>query len=80
MIDASEFFKKQEAFRKELTEVINRHSKENGSDTPDYMLAEYLCACLSAFDSAVNQRGMWHGHHTRVPITALTKDEARQTP
>jgi hypothetical protein len=47
------------AFRTELAAAINRHSKENGSDTPDYILAEYLEHCLYVFDHAVHAREMW---------------------
>lgn len=43
-------------FREDLAGVINRHSLENGSDTPDYILAGYLSNCLRAFDNAVNAR------------------------
>ena len=48
-------------FKKELTELINKHSLENGSDTPDYILAEFLERCLSSFDSAVLQRDYFMG-------------------
>ena len=34
-------------FEKELTVLINKHSMENGSDIPDYILAHYLCECLT---------------------------------
>ena len=40
---------------------VNRHSAENGSDTPDFVLAEYLTDCLAAFDKAVRRRREWHG-------------------
>jgi len=50
-------------FRKELESLINRHSKENGSNTPDFILAEYLESCLAAFDTAVQNRSKWYGHH-----------------
>ena len=43
-------------FRKELEKLINQHSKENGSDTPDFVLAEYLNDCLSAYNKAVSKR------------------------
>jgi hypothetical protein len=46
-------------FRQELAQVINRHSKENGSDTPDYILAGYLEDVLRAFDLASNRRKDW---------------------
>ena len=49
------------AFREELEHLINRHSKENGSNTPDYMLADFLCTCLVAFDATVNARDRWYG-------------------
>lgn len=43
-----------EEFQKELEQLINRHSVENGSNTPDYVLAQYLVACLAAYEGAVN--------------------------
>ena len=49
-------------FRKELETVINKFSKENGSDTPDFILAEYLVGCLNAFDRATTQREKWYGN------------------
>lgn len=48
-------------FRKDLASIINRHSKENGSDTPDFMLAEYLADCLELFDRSVKAREKWYG-------------------
>ncbi len=45
----------------ELTAVLNRHSAENGSNTPDYILAEYLKGCLAAFDVATRRREDWYG-------------------
>ena len=42
--------------RKEIEQAINKHSLENGSDTPDFILAEYLTDCLRMFDKAVNKR------------------------
>ena len=48
-------------FRQKLEDIINGHSKENGSDTPDFILAEYLTDCLDAFDKAVTRRTYWYG-------------------
>ena len=48
-------------FRKELEGLISRYSKENGSDTPDFILAGYLTGCLDAFDSALTAREVWYG-------------------
>ena len=47
-------------FRKELSSCINRHSRENGSNTPDFILAEYLEDCLAAFDRATKARKRWY--------------------
>jgi len=46
-------------FKKEITNLINRYSKENGSDTPDYILADYLVSCLEAFNKTTNARDLW---------------------
>jgi hypothetical protein len=43
-------------FQQELSSLLNRYSKENASDTPDFVLAEYLVHCLKAFDYAVRYR------------------------
>jgi len=40
----------------DLRQALNRNSAENGSNTPDYVLAEYLHSCLQAFDYAVRYR------------------------
>lgn len=55
------------AFRRELAALMNRYSLENGSDTPDYMLADYLIQCLRALDSTVNEREVWYGREKKVP-------------
>ncbi len=47
------------AFKKELEHLINRYSMENRSDTPDYMLAEYLVDCLKNYSRIVKQRDKW---------------------
>lgn len=52
---------KANEFRDELQHLINRHSQENGSGTPDFILAQYLKNCLYAFDVAVNSREEWYG-------------------
>ncbi len=50
----------RESFRKELENLINRHSQEGGSDTPDFVLAEYFIACLEAFNKATRRRAEWY--------------------
>jgi hypothetical protein len=48
-------------FKQELAEVINRHSMEGGSATPDFVLADFLGDCLAGFEYAVRQRNRWYG-------------------
>jgi hypothetical protein len=47
-------------FRRELTSLLNRHSREAGSDTPDFILAGYLLGCLENFDRCVAARERWY--------------------
>ena len=48
-------------FRAQLEELINRFSLENGSNTPDFILATYLVSCLKAYEKAVGDREKWYG-------------------
>jgi hypothetical protein len=48
-------------FSKDLELLINRHSQENGSNTPDHILADFLTNCLLIFDHNVNERAKWYG-------------------
>lgn len=48
-------------FRKELETLINKHSIENDSDTPDFILANYIKRTLETFGVAVNARDKWYG-------------------
>lgn len=48
-------------FYNQLTNLINQHSQENLSNTPDYILAKYVGDCLIAFNYAVNRREVFYG-------------------
>jgi hypothetical protein len=43
-------------FEEELRGLINRFSIENGSNTQDFLLAEYLIKCLQAYEYTVTER------------------------
>lgn len=60
--------------RKEIEEAINRTSTENGSNTPDWILADYLLACLKAFDTAVVARDNWYG---KQPVPGQNNENPR---
>ena len=48
------------SFEIELKDLINKYSKENESDTPDFILAEYLMFCLDNFNVIMNKRDKWY--------------------
>jgi hypothetical protein len=55
-------------FQDELSALINRHSIENGSNTPDFILAEYLRQCLDIFDTITKRRDSWWGWIIKLTI------------
>lgn len=61
-------------FISDLKFVINKHSRENGSGTPDFILAEFLSDVLAVFDGAVTQREEWYGRTAKEPATAPDGD------
>lgn len=48
-------------FKEELEKLINKHSIEAGSNTPDFVLAQYMNDCLKSFEEAINARETWYG-------------------
>lgn len=52
--------------RKQIESAINANSAENGSNTPDFILAEYLTDCLAAYDKAVLKRSEWYQRHDGI--------------
>lgn len=64
------------ALRNDIEHAINCNSAENGSNTPDFILAQYLEACLEAFDCAVYAREKWYGRDPRIgPAGMVTEDK-----
>lgn len=49
------------SLERELASVLNKHSAENGSNTPDFILAEYLISCLKAYNVATKSCRAWQG-------------------
>lgn len=58
--------RKRVTFMSELQTLINRHSIENESNTPDFLLAEYLLGCLSIYEHTVVKRDQWYGQTPRI--------------
>lgn len=62
---------KRERVVREFARVINCHSLENGSDTPDWQLAEYLVTCLEGYNKITQIREKYYG---RVPEPTPLED------
>jgi hypothetical protein len=61
-----EKYDKEGEFAKGLESLINHYSQENGSNTPDFILAGYLVACLTAFNEASKAREIWYGKFLHI--------------
>lgn len=48
------------SFEDELTALLNSHSLENASGTPDFILAKFMAGCLELFNTAVRLRANWY--------------------
>ena len=56
--------------KKEIETLINKYSRENISDTPDFVLAQFLLDSLKAYEQATQQREAWYGN----PRTIMEKN------
>jgi hypothetical protein len=52
---------RERSFSDDLKDLINHHSRENYSNTPDLVLAQFLVGTIKSFEEAVNQREAWYG-------------------
>lgn len=48
-------------FEEELRSLLNRYSIENESDTPDFILVDFILGCLNSYNTAMKERDAWHG-------------------
>ena len=49
----------------EIRRTLNCHSAENASNTPDFILAQFVLGCLAAYNQAVQQRETWYKRDAR---------------
>jgi len=61
-------------FESELTQLLNRYSKENDSNTPDFILAEFLIGQLKVFNETLQKREKWYSPHNGFPLETETFD------
>ncbi len=65
-------------FQEELGALINKHSLENESNTPDYVLATYLIKSLEAFNACIMLRDGWHGHSSIIGQKEAKKQDQEE--
>ena len=49
-----------ETFEQELAKLINKYPLDNESNTPDFILAQFLQGCLNAFNAGLRARDGWN--------------------
>ena len=60
----------------DLAALLNGYSLENDSNTPDFILAEYLIRCLDAYNMALVDRARWYGRMDVPGLGSLPFEEA----
>lgn len=65
----------QPTFERELESLINRFSQENGSNTPDFLLAQYMVGCLKLWNEIVTAREKWYGRSGTAPATIEQQEQ-----
>jgi len=67
-----------QTFGAELTALLNKHSRENKSNTPDFLLARFMLDCLRSWERSTRGRDEWFGVELspgRVSFVKARKDE-----
>ncbi len=53
-------FNNTSEFERDLAAIINKHSMEQSSNTPDFILARFLARVLDAYGESVGANHEWH--------------------
>jgi hypothetical protein len=75
-------------FQEELSSLLNKHSQENASGTPDFILADYLVGCLAVFNKTIGARAQYRGERidslfnnkypNKVPVLVYARGQANE--
>lgn len=66
--------RREEEFKLELMKVLNKFSGEGDSDTPDFILMEFLVSTLIALNKAINDRDKWYGIDNDIKLNSEVPD------
>lgn len=50
----------EKSFLRDLEQLINSYSRENNSNTPDFLLAEFIGGCLDVYEHTTKERDRWY--------------------
>lgn len=53
-------------FETELCKLLNYYSVENQSNTPDFILVNYIKNCLDNFSKTIKQRDNWYNFNPTI--------------
>lgn len=67
--------KRHKEFKKKLTNLINIHSIDNDMNIPDFILATYICDCLTVYDVAHKRTLQFSGDSKKTAPTILEKEK-----
>lgn len=65
----------ESTLERELASLLNRFSAENGSNTPDFLLAEYLLGCLELFNQTTQSRAKWYGEDSHIIVAQYLRQQ-----
>lgn len=65
----------KDKLRRIIEEVLNNACAENESNTPAFILADYLMSCLTAYDKATRERDKWYAVMLSPAHSYFLKDE-----
>lgn len=63
-------------FVTDLKQLINKHSMENSSNTPDNILADYLIRCIDNFTETTQAREAWYGVKLKPGVNNAASTES----
>ncbi len=64
---------------RELASLLNRHSEENESGTPDFILAGFLIGVLDAYNKTLGERAAWRGESVELPALQRLREDKSQS-
>ena len=68
------------SFMQDLESLINKHCVENESDTPDFILAQYIGRCLDNWNETTYKRDKWWGFKTWSNNESIEDNELHGQP